>query len=671
MSEHLRKPDWLKIRLGGNEQFTRTKSIVESHCLHTICTSGKCPNMGECWSRGTATFMIAGDICTRSCRFCNTLTGKPLPLDPKEPANVAESIRLMNLKHAVITSVDRDDLPDLGAQHWVDTIRTIKAVNPETTVEVLIPDFQGRLELVDKVVAAAPEIISHNMETVRRISPEVRSAAKYEVSLSVLARIAAQGVVAKTGIMVGLGETVEEVCELMDDVRAAGVSVLTIGQYLQPSRKNIPVKEYVTPEQFESYKSIALQKGFKKVESAPLITLKNTYDGENISLYSLLCYKGKKGGKGMNKVKRSLDNQAIGLVPLLLFMFLDNYFSYLLSFIIGVTFCFVCIFLFQILSKDKVYQFLLLPAATTLVLYSIFLCLRLEPVLFIYSPLITEVLLVVVLAFLGFAKRTILRRIRTSQHPTYKRTLMRTTLNEFFFVAQLIQNLYTLHLFIILVYSILPETMQSVRMERFLYRELGIVIGVFLILYEQIRISMMQGSLRKEMWLPVLNDGGKVIGCIARSVSRSLPKKYYHPVVRVAVIYQGMLYLVNRGKKSFVSPDTIDYPFYSYVLFRHSIESTVRETMGGLGEKEDVMPRFLIRYTFENEKVKHLVNLYVMCVRSEKVMDQIKQPNGKLWTSKQIEENLGSGVFSEYFEQEFAYLQNTVLLAENFCCAGC
>ena len=181
----------------------------------------------------------------------------------------------------------------------------------------------------------------------------------------------------------------------------------------------------------------------------------------------------------------------------------------------------------------------------------------------------------------------------------------------------------------------------------------------------------MQGSLRKEMWLPVLNDGGKVIGCIARSVSRSLPKKYYHPVVRVAVIYQGMLYLVNRGKKSFVSPDTIDYPFYSYVLFRHSIESTVRETMGGLGEKEDVMPRFLIRYTFENEKVKHLVNLYVMCVRSEEVMDQIKQPNGKLWTSKQIEENLSSGVFSEYFEQEFAYLQNTVLLAENFCCAGC
>lgn len=278
MSEHLRKPDWLKIRLGGNEQFTRTKSIVESHCLHTICTSGKCPNMGECWSRGTATFMIAGDICTRSCRFCNTLTGKPLPLNPEEPANVAESIRLMNLKHAVITSVDRDDLSDLGAGHWVNTIRAVKEANPETTVEVLIPDFQGRMELVDCVLIAAPEIISHNMETVRRLSPQIRSAAKYDVSLAVLARIARQGVVAKTGIMAGLGETVEEVYELMDDVLAAGVSVLTIGQYLQPSRKNIPVSEYVTPEQFESYRLIALKKGFRKVESAPLV--RSSYHAE-------------------------------------------------------------------------------------------------------------------------------------------------------------------------------------------------------------------------------------------------------------------------------------------------------------------------------------------------------------------------------------------------------
>lgn len=278
MAEHLRKPDWLKIRLGGNERFTQTKRIVETHCLHTICTSGKCPNMGECWSRGTATFMIGGEICTRSCRFCNTLTGKPLPLDPKEPDNVAESIRLMGLKHAVITSVDRDDLPDLGAGHWVKTIEAIKRVNPETTVEVLIPDFQGRLELVDQVVQARPEIISHNMETVRRITPDVRSAAKYEVSLSVLRRIAEGGVVAKTGIMVGLGETHAEIEELMDDVRAVGVSVLTIGQYLQPSRKNIPVKEYVTPEQFEAYRAVALGKGFTKVESAPLV--RSSYHAE-------------------------------------------------------------------------------------------------------------------------------------------------------------------------------------------------------------------------------------------------------------------------------------------------------------------------------------------------------------------------------------------------------
>lgn len=278
MSKYVRKPEWLKIRLGGNEQFTRTKSIVESHCLHTICTSGKCPNMGECWSRGTATFMIGGDICTRSCRFCNTKTGRPLPLNPAEPANVAESIRLMQLKHAVITSVDRDDLPDMGAAHWAATIREIKKINPSTTVEVLVPDFQGRLDLLDLVIEAAPEIISHNMETVRRITPQVRSAAKYDVSLSVLEHIAARGITAKTGIMVGLGETEEEVYTLMDDVRSVHTSVLTIGQYLQPSRKNIPVEAYITPEQFEIYRTRALEKGFQMVESAPLV--RSSYHAE-------------------------------------------------------------------------------------------------------------------------------------------------------------------------------------------------------------------------------------------------------------------------------------------------------------------------------------------------------------------------------------------------------
>lgn len=271
MSERVRKPEWLKISIGANERYTETKRIVESHCLHTICSSGRCPNMGECWGKGTATFMIGGNICTRSCKFCNTASGKPLPLDATEPTHVAESIALMKLSHAVITSVDRDDLPDLGAAHWAQTIREIKRLNPETTVEVLIPDFQGRKELVAQVIEAQSEIISHNMETVRRISPLVRSTAKYETSLEVLRQIAESGITTKSGIMVGLGETPEEVEELMDDLRKVGCHILTIGQYLQPSHKHYPVAEYVTPEQFKRYKEIGIGKGFLEVESAPLV----------------------------------------------------------------------------------------------------------------------------------------------------------------------------------------------------------------------------------------------------------------------------------------------------------------------------------------------------------------------------------------------------------------
>lgn len=271
MKDRVRKPEWLKISIGANERYTETKRIVDSHCLHTICSSGRCPNMGECWGKGTATFMIGGDICTRCCKFCNTQTGRPLPLDPNEPTHVAESIALMKLSHVVITSVDRDDLPDLGAAHWVRTIQEIKRLNPETTVEVLIPDFQGRKELVAQVIEARPEIISHNMETVKRISPLVRSAARYETSLEVIRQVAASGTTTKSGIMVGLGETPEEVEELMDDLRQAGCQILTIGQYLQPSHKHYPVAEYVTPTQFVSYKEQGLAKGFDQVESAPLV----------------------------------------------------------------------------------------------------------------------------------------------------------------------------------------------------------------------------------------------------------------------------------------------------------------------------------------------------------------------------------------------------------------
>lgn len=276
--ERVRKPEWLKISIAANDRYTETKRIVESHCLHTICSSGRCPNLGECWGKGTATFMIGGNICTRSCKFCNTQTGKPLPLDCNEPRNVARSIQLMKLSHAVITSVDRDDLPDLGASHWAETVREIRQMNPETTLEILIPDFQGKEELVKQVTDTRPDIISHNMETVKRISPLVRSAARYETSLQVLGQIAQSGITAKSGIMVGLGETPEEVEELMDDLRKVNCSILTIGQYLQPTHRHYPVEAYITPEQFNIYKELGLSKGFTQVESAPLV--RSSYHAE-------------------------------------------------------------------------------------------------------------------------------------------------------------------------------------------------------------------------------------------------------------------------------------------------------------------------------------------------------------------------------------------------------
>lgn len=276
--ERVRKPDWLKIKIEANEHSAETHHIMEQYGLHTICSSGRCPNQGECWRRGTATIMIGGDICTRCCKFCNTNSGRPLPLDENEPLHVAESVALLKLKHAVITSVDRDDLPDLGAAHWVKTIQEIKRLNPNTTIEVLIPDFQGRMELVDKIIDASPEIISHNMETVERITPLVRSVADYRTSLQVLERISQRGAKAKTGIMVGLGETPEEVEQLMDDALSVGCKILTIGQYLQPSHRHYPVAAYITPQQFNDYKEIALKKGFRYVESGPLV--RSSYHAE-------------------------------------------------------------------------------------------------------------------------------------------------------------------------------------------------------------------------------------------------------------------------------------------------------------------------------------------------------------------------------------------------------
>lgn len=276
--EHVKKPSWLKINIGVNDKYTETKRIVDTHGLHTICSSGRCPNMGECWGKGTATFMIGGDICTRSCKFCNTKSGRPLPLDGNEPESVARSVQLMKLSHAVITSVDRDDLEDMGASHWVKTLRKIKELNPAVTVEALIPDFQGNLELVKQVASCGANIVSHNMETVKRLTPVVRSVARYETSLEVIRAIAETGVTAKSGIMVGLGETVSEVEELMDDLLEYGCRILTIGQYLQPTHKHYPVKEYVTPQQFEAYKELGLKKGFAEVVSGPLV--RSSYHAE-------------------------------------------------------------------------------------------------------------------------------------------------------------------------------------------------------------------------------------------------------------------------------------------------------------------------------------------------------------------------------------------------------
>jgi len=274
-----RKPDWLKIKLPKAHVHQHMNGLVISNRLHTICESGNCPNAGDCWSRGTATFMILGDICTRSCKFCNVKTGKPLPVDLLEPGNVAESVKELKLKHGVITSVDRDDLADGGASVWVETIREIKRLNPGTTIEVLIPDFDGNPELIQQIIDARPEVISHNLETVERLTPQVRSRAKYRTSLKVLEQIAQSGLVAKSGIMLGLGETQEEILKTMDDLRQIGCKVLTIGQYLQPTRVHHPVLEYVHPDQFKVYEQIGLQKGFSFVESSPLV--RSSYRADN------------------------------------------------------------------------------------------------------------------------------------------------------------------------------------------------------------------------------------------------------------------------------------------------------------------------------------------------------------------------------------------------------
>lgn len=278
IDKRISKPKWLKVKLPTGEAFKNVRGITKSHNLHTICESGNCPNMGECWGAGTATFMILGNICTRSCGFCNVMTGRPLAVDILEPLKVARSIKLMKVKHAVITSVDRDDLRDGGASIWVETINAIRKQNPTTTMETLIPDFKGKIKDIQLIIDVAPEVVSHNMETVRRLTKQVRIQAKYDRSIDTLRYLNKGGIRTKSGIMLGLGEIEDEVIETMHDLRNVGVSILTIGQYLQPSKKHLPVVEFITPNQFEKYKKIGLSLGFKHVESSPLV--RSSYHAE-------------------------------------------------------------------------------------------------------------------------------------------------------------------------------------------------------------------------------------------------------------------------------------------------------------------------------------------------------------------------------------------------------
>jgi len=273
-----RLPRWMKMQMPKGESYSKVKNIVNTYNLHTICTSGNCPNIGECWNRGTATFMILGEICTRSCKFCGVKTGKPLPVDWEEPNRLAESVKLMQVKHCVITSVDRDDLEDGGAEFWAVTIKKIKELNPKTTIEALIPDFDGIEGHIQKVIDAKPEVISHNLETVERLTSQIRSRAKYRRSLQVLKQIVDSGIVAKSGIMLGLGEKEDEILQTMDDLLEVGCRVMTIGQYLAPTVNHMPVVEYITPEKFQEYHDIGIQKGFDFVESSPLV--RSSYQAE-------------------------------------------------------------------------------------------------------------------------------------------------------------------------------------------------------------------------------------------------------------------------------------------------------------------------------------------------------------------------------------------------------
>jgi hypothetical protein len=368
----------------------------------------------------------------------------------------------------------------------------------------------------------------------------------------------------------------------------------------------------------------------------------------------------------MTQLRRGTDNQAVGLIPLLLFTVMDYYYSYTLSFVVALAFCVVSYLVFRYLRKGEVYQFMLLPVVVTFLLYSIFLFAQLDSILSEYSALILEILLVIVLSFVTLLRKFILRKIRYIGFHHDKQTSVNASLNEFFYIAQITQYLYSGHLFCVMFYLLLPDDMKNLDLAPFFFQHLEIIIGVFIIAYEHIRLYMIRKYLRQEVWLPVLNESGKVIGRIARSISIASMRKFYHPVVRIVLLHKGMLYLAKRSEEEIVSPEKLDYPFKQYVKYKQSLEDTASEAIQPYIENKAVNPRFMVRYTFEDSVVKHLVAVFVVNVPSEDFLIHEKMPKGKLWTAKQIEENIGTGLFSDYFEKEFSYLKNTVLLAESF-----
>jgi hypothetical protein len=362
-----------------------------------------------------------------------------------------------------------------------------------------------------------------------------------------------------------------------------------------------------------------------------------------------------------SQTQRILNNQAIGIVPILVSMILDIYISYIASFLIGISFCLLLLLVFHLLVRKDIYQFLLLPTLATYIGYSFFLFFDFEKNLNLYSPVVAEILLVSILGFTGFFKRRILRRYKDMQRPY--QVLFRSTLTEAFFIAEVIQTLYTLYLFVALLYTHLPEkSFHGEDFIRIFYHYVGAFIGVLVISYEQIRIYMTNKKLGEEVWLPILNNKGCVVGSVAHSIKQRSHKKYYHPIVRVAVVHKGMLYLTKREREDPVSPDLLDVPFHRHVLFRHSRDNTVQDLIGRLRNSLSVKPRFMIHYTFENNKVKQLVSLYVISLQTKEEL--LSLPKGKLWTSKQIEANIYANIFSEYFHKEFPYLQSTILAAE-------